>query len=893
VRLTRIVCSLIALALLSAAPALADPPVQNVTCRIGDDGAGSTSAQIVAGQPVENSGADPGPASCGQAVTVAPPPTRVDGTCGPMNTPCSASGSATATASTGTSVSAQSATLTAAANGSANATTSGSSDGQAAGEQSLGGTIQFTVSVPTTFQVSGSASVSGQNTGFSGAEAGLTEDSPHFRTLLQVTRGGNSASGTLEPGTYSFGAFVEARAQANFNSSDPTTSSSHAQVTANATLTIGAPPGGCPPDAQPSVQVGLALAEGCFTERKDAQNNGTGVFETDQEAWLGGLDLKPRTGGKLVLEPANHTAPVRAEGAGVDWVLPHGVSIPAPLGEIEPFTPTYTLSLNTAGTLERVVALPLLKDTSAQVTVTWGTGGANSTIQAQVSIEDISKNLGDAFSESTVGTLSGSLTLNLANGSATSLSGASFQVPEFSAHIKDTDPALRLGFGGAKFTEADDANGKPTWSGEVTTLFPWADRQGSITGGLSVADESLAGLKLAVSGFKQPLGKSGWELTGVNGQLAFQPAFAFDLGVNVEEKVKVKGDPLFKLDGNLKGLALASDCKQGANPFEFLLSGNAPPLESEHIGKATFQVRFCAYLTDPRDFAFEAAMSGAIKVDVGKAKGLVTASGSASGWFSGRDFNLDGSYQLQLPLIGNIGAQGVLSSEGYAFCGTYHFITEGFATNNWVEPPQDLSGCDLTPFRAQPRAAASAAGARTRTVRVAGGQDVVAIAVRGVRGAPRVRLTGPRGQRVDGAHALTTSRAIVLPIAQLHTTYVYLHHPAAGTWRVRTLAGSDLIRRLDTAHKLPAPRVSAKVTVKRGRVRVSWRAKAIPGQAIELLDRAAGTATTIQKLTRRHRGRLAFTPGGPHAGRRTIEADVVEHGIPRARRVVARYRLAK
>jgi hypothetical protein len=234
----------------------------------------------------------------------------------------------------------------------------------------------------------------------------------------------------------------------------------------------------------------------------------------------------------------------------------------------------------------------------------------------------------------------------------------------------------------------------------------------------------------------------------------------------------------------------------------------------------------------------------------------------------------------------------VISSEGYAFCGTYHFITEGFATDNWVEPPQDLVGCDLTPFRAQPRAAASAAGARTRTVRIAGRQDVVAIAVRGVRAAPRVALTGPHGQRVNGAHELTTSRAIVLPIAQLHTTYVYLHHPGAGTWRVRTLAGSGPIRRIDTARKLPKPRVKAKVRVKRGKVRVSWHAKAIPGQAIQLLDRAAGTATTIQKLTRRHHGTVAFTPAGPIKAR-TIQADVVEHGVPRERLVVARYRLPK
>jgi hypothetical protein len=316
------------------------------------------------------------------------------------------------------------------------------------------------------------------------------------------------------------------------------------------------------------------------------------------------------------------------------------------------------------------------------------------------------------------------------NNAPLKLSGASLQIPEFAVEIDGTNPPLRLGFGGAKFTEADDANGKPVWSGEVTALFPWQDNQGAISAGLTFADSALSALKLGVSGFRVAIGKTGWDWTGANGSIGFLPQLAFDVGASFEEHTKVAGDPLFQLAGSVKGLQLATDCKNGSNPFEFLLSGNSPPLEQAHIGKLTTTMRFCAYVPSAKDFAFEAGVSSTLNVDLGPAKKLVTATGSATGWFSGTDFNLDGSYDLTLPVIGHISATGVLSSAGYAFCGTYHFITEGFATTNWVEAPQELSSCDFTPYRRTAAGLAIAwhrvSGAHSYLVTVSTGAQTVA-----------------------------------------------------------------------------------------------------------------------------------------------------------------------
>ena len=55
------------------------------------------------------------------------------------------------------------------------------------------------------------------------------------------------------------------------------------------------------PKCVEDVHVGQVVAHGCFKERSP------GVFETDQPAWVGGIPLVPRSGGKLVVVPGtNH-----------------------------------------------------------------------------------------------------------------------------------------------------------------------------------------------------------------------------------------------------------------------------------------------------------------------------------------------------------------------------------------------------------------------------------------------------------------------------------------------------------------------------------------------------------------------------------------------------------
>jgi hypothetical protein len=652
--------------------------------------------------------------------------------------------------------------------------------------------------------------------------------------------------------------------------------------------------------ACPDVRVGLVEVKGCFTERKDG-DVGTGVFETTGQAWIGGFHVVPRRGGKLVVRNAQQ-APLVAEGAGVQWVL-GGLAVDAPLAELRPFSPDFSVGLNAAGSLQRFVALPFLQGLGAQVKVTWDADGRGAKLEASVSMEELTKNLGKPFAGQdgkarSVGTLASKLSAAFANGKPADLADGELEVPEFAVELAGTSPPIKKGFGGGKF-KAARVGASVEWAGELSVLFPWkgADgkNQGVVKGRLSVLDGQLAGLGFGLSGFEQAIGKSGWDLTGIEGDVLFRPSFAFNAGVQVQRRLVFAGVNLLKATGNLKALKLAeADCPAGNNPVGFLGTFNAPPFDDLKIGEFKGQMSMCGYVGGTRGFAFEAGLSGALTIDVGPFTKLLAATGSAKGWFSGFDFNLDGSYSLTLPVVGKIAATGVLSSEGYAFCGQYGFINAGFATNNWLEAPDDLTACDFTPFRVAARpsvAAAAAAGART--VRIPDGQSAFGFAVRGTTGAPSVSVSGPAGERFRSRAGKATRgrRAIILPIAELNTTYVYLRNPRAGAWRI-TPEGAT-IKRIDTARQLPEPKVRARVTRKGSKVQVSWRSNKVPGQTIELVDRTrSGTATTIQKRTTKTRGRLAFTPTDPLVKRRRIEAIVVRDGSPRPPLTVRRYTLA-
>ena len=197
-------------------------------------------------------------------------------------------------------------------------TTSGSLSGSAgvtavSGQQTFGqgtanaqASVSFTLDAPIQYQFSGTASVSGANL----IPAMLAHDdgTGNGARVVSLTQTGQiegSPTGTLAPGKYIYSDFGSATGSDSTAGCHCTGSASD---TWSARLTLAA--GACD-----DIRVGNAVAQGCFTETAP----GSGVFTTDQRAWVGGFEVVPRAGGKLVVDTQQVT--VSSAGAGTDVVL--------------------------------------------------------------------------------------------------------------------------------------------------------------------------------------------------------------------------------------------------------------------------------------------------------------------------------------------------------------------------------------------------------------------------------------------------------------------------------------------------------------------------------------------------------------------------------------------
>jgi hypothetical protein len=165
---------------------------------------------------------------------------------------------------------------------------------------------------------------------------------------------------------------------------------------------------------------------------------------------------------------------------------------------------------------------------------------------------------------------------------------------------------------------------------------------------------------------------------------------------------------------------------------------------------------------------------------------------------------------------------------------------------------------------------------------------VLAVAARGAGAPPKLDLGGPGGASAatpDGPEPADGATALVVQDPAKATTWLVLHHPAAGRWTVTPRAGSTLAG-LDVADPLPPARV--RVRVKRGRA-LAWRMPAVRGQTLTLTELSPRTPARRLVQTRQARGRIRLAPRGP-AGTRRIVATVTRDGLPRLTRVAARYR---
>ena len=691
---------------------------------------------------------------------------------------------------------------------------------------------------------------------------------------LDLTGASFSHSGTLQPGSYHLDVSGVARA----THSTFLTNVNESPDSGEYSLTLRVGDAVSERAVCADVTVGHAVAQGCFDETVP----GSGVFETDQKAWVGGFEIQPRPGGKLVLDTLNPG--VSEGGAGVDIVF-RGRALPLPVSALPVGFAGGTIPFGQPGTLAFLFDVPV----KGSVTVAWDAGGKESKFEAEIEINELTKGIGEP-DPSTLG--SGKLKARLVNGTG-------FKLEEFEVKIDEISvtPArmivrrqLKLKNLLLKMELRPDAAmvEQPFWTGQAGITLPLTRGELDVTGRAFVFAGRLAGGGLEVDGLNKPIPDTPLFLQKVGGDLLFQPRFGFTLLIGGSLGPRVRGKLLMDIDGTMQGGELVSDCTAGRDPSKLEFTAKLTPLavlEANGLAKADLTFRTCLYTgTVP---AME--LTGKAKIDF--LGGVLGYEGSQTGFITTGGANLEGSVKLRIPALPDLNGQAIISTTGIAACADLTFFEGGFGyAFGGSQPPAAFSGCDLAPFRVTASAAALLARTAVAT-RVPAGLPHAAFAARSRTGAPRVKVTGPGGFKVTsprGGRALRSRRVVIVPVKHENTTYVIVNDPRPGSWKVESVERGKPLTRVAFASGLDKPKVKVKLRKSGRRMVLTYTLRAMPGQKVTFSERGGGVARTIGRA-RGRKGKLTFTPTGGTPRRRTIQAEVTQNGLPRDLITVARF----
>ena len=248
------------------------------------------------------------------------------------------------------------------------------------------------------------------------------------------------------------------------------------------------------------------------------------------------------------------------------------------------------------------------------------------------------------------------------------------------------------------------------------------------------------------------------------------------------------------------------------------------------------------------------------------------------------------------------GATGIVSSRGVGGCIDLGPVSVGggalyspFELFLWP-----LDGCKWSTFHEPNVRSRSVIGSHASRAAVPGqhvvtiGSDRASRAIRleGATEAPRVRVTGPGGQVLDGpaATGLATAGAIrIMRSVENRLTVVGLQDPRPGDYLITPITGAPAAKEVTEASDLPNARVTAKLRGTGARRTLTYDIARRANQRVTFVETTAtGDTKAIGVVTGGGKGTLRFT-SAPGVGKRTIEAQFELSGLPAERRTVARF----
>jgi hypothetical protein len=278
-------------------------------------------------------------------------------------------------------------------------------------------------------------------------------------------------------------------------------------------------------------------------------------------------------------------------------------------------------------------------------------------------------------------------------------------------------------------------------------------------------------------------------------------------------------------------------------------------------------------------------------------------------------FQFDGNVNACLHLLGEhcLGAEVVVSDHGVGACADLGFTHAGAGIVFPDETHFMLDSCDIAQFRSLPMPAnlaslrrvpaiagmsagaaqhfptasePSASTAQTLpSFTVPRGQSVTAIGVLGAGGAPNVTLKGPDGRTIQtpaSGYLKDSNEVVIADGRKTMETYFFINHPAPGKWAIASDPGSPSVTGVDQAAALPSPDLHAKLSrVARGKERLTYSLRKIPGQQVSFVDARKGHGFRVLGQARGSKGTIVFSPSGDLGRRHEIIAWVTQDGHPR------------
>ena len=228
---------------------------------------------------------------------------------------------------------------------------------------------------------------------------------------------------------------------------------------------------------------------------------------------------------------------------------------------------------------------------------------------------------------------------------------------------------------------------------------------------------------------------------------------------------------------------------------------------------------------------------------------------------------------------------------GYGVGLTYDFTTGALSPScdlgKYHKPKITPASLGQAPDVAAARSASVSGPIRLRLPR---GLAATTLAIAGVSGAPRFRLSGP-GVTVStpaSGEPLLTRRVMIGPDAATRTTYVTLVNPLRGTWKLTLLPGSTPVASIREADSQPRATVTASVKPSGCTDTARYRVHPAAGERIVLYAREGTRNVFVANLSRTNGG-VKVPMFQELRARGKLIAYVLRGGVPVSSRVISTF----